>query len=162
VHDQPNLAGGAGDRCGAGVGLQRPGIGEPVAVIAELGEHPGTGDRSQAGKAGNDLGVGMLEEGYLGGLEQLGRGPNGGVQLQQRGAGLLAEGVLDPGAVMQGLGAEDAMQPLGPDLDVALPTGLLEQRAQPRLGQPSRRGRLEFRHDKCPCRTININVRVAQ
>jgi hypothetical protein len=37
--DDQALAGGSGDRGHAGVGLERSGVGESSAVIAEFGEH---------------------------------------------------------------------------------------------------------------------------
>ena len=46
VHD-PCLAAGAGDRGGPGVGLERAGVGEAGAVVADLGEHPGAGERDR-------------------------------------------------------------------------------------------------------------------
>src|SRR5215469_7659906 len=51
------LAGGAGDRGGAGVVLAVLGGGVAVRVVAELAEHPGTGDRAQAGLGPVDLSV---------------------------------------------------------------------------------------------------------
>ena len=54
------LAAGAGDRCRPGVGLQSAGVGETRAVVADLGEHPGTGQAAQSGEAGDDLGVRVL------------------------------------------------------------------------------------------------------
>ena len=44
------LAGGAGDRGRAGVGLQGPGVGEAVGVVAEFGEDPCTGRCPTPGK----------------------------------------------------------------------------------------------------------------
>ena len=54
------LAAGAGDRGGAGEGFQPAGIGEAGAVVADLGQHPGTGQVPQAGETGDDLGVRVL------------------------------------------------------------------------------------------------------
>ncbi len=51
------FAAGAGDGSGAGEGFQPASVGEAVAVVADLGEHPGTGQVPQAGEAGDDLGV---------------------------------------------------------------------------------------------------------
>jgi len=44
------LAARAGDRGGSGEGFQPASIGKPAAVIADLGQHPGTGQVPQAGK----------------------------------------------------------------------------------------------------------------
>jgi hypothetical protein len=41
---------GAGDRSDAGVGLRRSGTGEPAAVAADLGEHPGASRASTASR----------------------------------------------------------------------------------------------------------------
>ena len=62
VHQQA-LAGGDGDRGRAGVGLQAAGVAEPGAVIADLAQHPGAGERADAGEAGQDLRVWVLVEG---------------------------------------------------------------------------------------------------
>ena len=43
VGDADGPPGGAGDRGGSGVGLQRTGVGEPGVVIADLSAEPGTG-----------------------------------------------------------------------------------------------------------------------
>jgi len=61
VHQQA-LAGGDGDRRGAGVGLQAAGVAEPGAVIADLAQHAGAGEGADTGEAGQDLRVGMLVE----------------------------------------------------------------------------------------------------
>ena len=44
------LAAGAGDRRGSGEGFQPAGIGEAGAVVADLGQHPGTGQVPRPGK----------------------------------------------------------------------------------------------------------------
>lgn len=51
------LARGSGDRCGACVGLQCPGVGEARGVVSDLGGHPGAELHAQAGKAEVDLSV---------------------------------------------------------------------------------------------------------
>ena len=45
------LAAGAGDRGGSGEGFEPAGVSEAGAVVADLGEHPGAGQLSQAGEA---------------------------------------------------------------------------------------------------------------
>lgn len=57
VHDQVLLAAGVCDRRRSSEGIQRTRIGETPSVIADLGEHPGAGQRSQTGEAGDNLGV---------------------------------------------------------------------------------------------------------
>jgi hypothetical protein len=42
-------AGGSGDRGRAGVVLAALGVGEPVRVVAELGQNPGAENRAQPG-----------------------------------------------------------------------------------------------------------------
>jgi len=59
VCDNGFLAAGAGDGCGAGEGFQPAGVRKAGAVFADLGQHLGTGELSQAG-AGDDLGVRVL------------------------------------------------------------------------------------------------------
>jgi hypothetical protein len=44
------LAAGAGDRRGAGEGFQPAGVGEKAVVVADLGQHPGTGQVPETGK----------------------------------------------------------------------------------------------------------------
>jgi hypothetical protein len=62
AHDSA-LAAGDGDRGGSGIGLERPGVGEALAVVADLTEDSGASERADAGKAGEDARVGMLGEG---------------------------------------------------------------------------------------------------
>lgn len=57
------LAGCAGDRGGFGVRLQRPGVGEPRPVVAQLCEHAGAKHGPQAQEAEQDLAVGVLVKG---------------------------------------------------------------------------------------------------
>ena len=49
AHDGAGLAGGAGDWCGAGGGLQRTVVGLAFAVVTDLGEHDRAADVGQAG-----------------------------------------------------------------------------------------------------------------
>jgi hypothetical protein len=60
VGDVGGLAAGAGDRCGAGVGLEAFGVVEPGSVVADLGEYLGAGEWAEPWEAGDDLGVGVL------------------------------------------------------------------------------------------------------
>jgi hypothetical protein len=45
------FAASAGARRGAGIGFQRSGIGETGSVVADFGEHPGGGQRTETGEA---------------------------------------------------------------------------------------------------------------
>lgn len=102
-----------GDRSGGGEGLQRSGVGEAAAVVADLGEHPGAEQGARAGEAEQDLTADVLPEGGFGGLREVVRGLACGVQLLAQGQELVAEGVLDGRESASVLGAEDVSQPLG-------------------------------------------------
>jgi hypothetical protein len=62
--DEAFLAGDAGDRGGAGVGLECSGVGEAGPVVADLGDS-GCEQRAEAGETQQDLAVGVLLEGGL-------------------------------------------------------------------------------------------------
>lgn len=111
--DEALLAGGPGDGGGSGVRLQRPGVGEPCPVVAQLGEYAGAEHGTQAWEAEQDLAVGVLVKGGCGRLREIVRGLAGGVQLLEHGQELVAEGILDAGELVGVLGAEDVPQPLG-------------------------------------------------
>src|SRR5882757_11174545 len=55
VQDNGFLAAGPGDGCRSGERFEAAGVGEPGAVITDLGEHPGAGEHAQTGEAGDDL-----------------------------------------------------------------------------------------------------------
>ncbi|MEV0146513.1 MULTISPECIES: hypothetical protein [unclassified Nonomuraea] len=80
--DEQALTRGAGDRGCAGVGLQRAGVGETGAVIAELGQHPGAGEIGKAREAGDDGRVRVLVEGLAGGFGEIVSGTACRIQLQ--------------------------------------------------------------------------------
>jgi hypothetical protein len=111
--DEAFLAGCAGDRGGAGGGLEGSGVGEAGPVVADLGEDAGCELGAEAGEAEQDLAVGVLGEGGFGGRGEVVCGLAGGVQLLEQGEQLLAEGVLDGREVVGVLGAEDALQAFG-------------------------------------------------
>ena len=127
---------GPGDRRHAGVVLPAPGIEVAVGVVAELGQHPGAEDRSEAGLAAVDLNVRVLAKTLLHLPGQyLGLGDHHGQHRDQRRRARRIRG-HDTGPGGQLLAAQR-----GPDLgrgrgDVALPTRLAEQRFDPGLGQP--------------------------
>jgi hypothetical protein len=87
-------------------------VGEPLSVVADLGEQPGAGDGAQAGEAGGDHRVRVLQESGFGGLEELVGGVDGGVELQQQCPGVLTERLLNLTVVPQRIRAEDPVQPL--------------------------------------------------
>jgi hypothetical protein len=62
VHHVHGLAVGAGDGCGSGEGFERSCVGEAGAVVADLGEDAGAGERAEPGQAGDDPGVRVLGE----------------------------------------------------------------------------------------------------
>lgn len=62
VHYLRALAGGTGDRGAVGVGLDGAGVGEAGTVVAEFGQYACAGELAHPGAAGDDLGVGVLEE----------------------------------------------------------------------------------------------------
>ena len=65
----------------------------------------------------------------------------GGVELAQQGQGLLPEGLLDQRRVVQVVGAQHLLEPVGFGVDAALPPGAAQQRPQLGQGQPGRRAR---------------------
>jgi hypothetical protein len=88
--DDMAFAAGAGDRRGAGIGFQRSGIGETGSVVADFGEHPGGGQRTETGETEQDPGIGVLVElGDRRGGEVV-CGCAGCVELPQQGQYLLA------------------------------------------------------------------------
>ena len=132
VHDNGFLAAGAGDGCGSGVGFEPAGVGEAGAVIADLGEHPGTGEHPQPGEAGDDLGVRVPLKMGDRRLGQLIGGGAGGVELAQQRAQLDAHRVLHDRWLVQVGAGEDLPQPFDVAVEVALAAGFDQQSAQPR------------------------------
>src|SRR5690348_5532967 len=123
------LAAGAGDRGGAGVGLEAFGILEPGSVIADLGEHPGAGECAEPWEAGDDPGVRVQAKRLrCGALEVIGRGA-GGVELAEQGQGLPAHGGLDEGELAHLPGAEGPTEPGGLGVDALMRPAL---RSRPR------------------------------
>ena len=140
------LAAGAGDRRGPGEGFQPAGIGKPAAVIADLGQHPGTGQVPQTRKAGDDLGVRVLLKIGDRRLGQLLDGRAGGVELAQQRAQLNPHRVFDHRWLVQVGVGEDGAQPVDVTIQFAAAAGGDQQPTQPRGGQlgglrGSRRGR---------------------
>jgi hypothetical protein len=66
----------------------------------------------------------MLHERLGGGCGEFAGGAAGGVGLQDQGLGLAGHGLLDKRQLSQLLTGEDAAQPLGPRVDVALSASL--------------------------------------
>jgi hypothetical protein len=135
------LAAGPGHRRAAGVGLEASGVGEPGAVVTDLGQHPGAGHLGQAGHAGDDRRVRMLDEAFGGGgREVLGVGARG-VQLTQQSEGLSPEGLLHRGRMVQVVAAQHMLESCGFGVEAALQPGAAQQRPQPRQAQLGRRPR---------------------
>ena len=108
--------------------------------IADLGQHPGASELSQAGEAGDDLGVRVLlkmGDRRLG--ELLGSGACRVELTQQRGE-VDAHRVFDLRWLMQVGVGEDLAQPLDVAVEMALAAGLDQQSAQPGRGQLRRLG----------------------
>ena len=128
VHHRQRFAAGAGHGCGAGVGLERAGVGEAGSVVADLGEDAGAGERTESGLAGDDRRVGVgLEVLGDGGGELVGVGA-GGVELAQQGERLTAQRVLDQRGLVQVLGAKYRLESVGFGVDAALSAGASQQR----------------------------------
>jgi hypothetical protein len=79
------LAAGPGPRGAAGVGVEASRVGEPGAVVADLGHCSGAGQRGEPGHAGDDGRVRMLGEAFGGGVGEVFGVAAGGVQLAQQG-----------------------------------------------------------------------------
>jgi hypothetical protein len=106
------LATGTGDRSRSSEGFQPAGVSEAGAVIADLGKHPGAGQHSQAGEAGDDLGVRVLLKMGDRRLGQLVGGRAPGVELAQQCSQLDADrGFHHRRLVQVSVGEHDA-QPL--------------------------------------------------
>ena len=128
VHHRQRFAAGAGHGCGAGVGLERAGVAEAGSVVADLGEQAGTGERTEPGLAGDDRRVGVgLEVLGDGGGELVGVGA-GRVELAQQRERLTAQRVLDKRGLVQVLGAEYRVEPVGFGVDASLSPGASQQR----------------------------------
>ena len=130
-------AGGLGDRCCPGVGLASLGIDIPAGVIAELAEHPGGQDGTQARQAGEDLSVRVLAK-MLGHhlLEGVDLGVQGGDQSDLR-THRGRVGRLDRSRLAQLLRPKHRHGLVGAFLGVASPRP--DQRRQDRATGQSRR-----------------------
>ena len=134
------LAAGAGDRCGSGERFEPAGVGEAGAVVADLGQHPGTGELPQTGEAGDDLGVRVLLKMGDRRLGELVGSGAGRVELTQQRGEVDAHRVFDLLWLMQVGVGEDLAQPLDVAVATALAAGLDQQSAQPGRGQLRRLG----------------------
>ena len=101
VRDRQGSPRGANDGSRSGVGLQRPGIGEPRTVVTDFSEHPCAGRVRQPGETDDDRIVRM-------GLEQLRSRPAqvldavaGGVERREQGARVLAHRGFDQNRLVQ-------------------------------------------------------------
>ena len=143
------LAGGPGDGRGACVRLQAAGVGEPCAVVPDLGEYPGAELGAEPGEAQDHVSVRVLRERLLHRPGEVVGGDAGGLQLAQKGEHLLAERILDQGRLVGEVAAEDFTNPLGLGLDAAFTAGSPECAGDLRTGQfrgpaRGRRGFEEF------------------
>lgn len=121
--DRDAAPGRAGDRCGSGVGLQRAGVGEPSAVVADLGQDAGAGEVGQAGEAGDDRVVGVFAEFVGGSLLEVVGACAGGVEGREQRQGLSAHGLLDQFGLAQAWSAQLGDDVLGQGLDTAFASG---------------------------------------
>lgn len=85
----------------------RPGVGEPVAVVSDLGEHPGTELDAESGEAEDDLSVRGLGESLFQRLREAVGSPGSGLHLDQEGEHLRGRGAFDQGRLVSPLAAED-------------------------------------------------------
>jgi hypothetical protein len=118
MSDDTAFATGAGDRRGAGIGFQRSGIGETGSVVADFGENPGGGQRTETGETEQDLGIGVLVElGDRRGGEVVCRCA-GCVELRQQDQHLLAHRRFDLRAVAQVVGSEHPLDTVDSGVEV--------------------------------------------
>ncbi|KOU62107.1 hypothetical protein ADK96_27175 [Streptomyces sp. IGB124] len=126
---------------------QAAGVGEPLPVVSDLGEDPGSELSAEAGEAEDDSSVRVLREGFFDRLGQVVGGGARGLQLNQKVQHLPAKRVLDQRRLVGPLGSEDLTQPLGLCWDAPLTTSPLERGLQLRAREASglgwRRGQLE-------------------
>jgi hypothetical protein len=144
------LAAGAGDRGGSGEGFQPAGIGKPAAVIADLGQHPGTGQVPESGKTGDDRGVRVLLKMGDRRLGQLVNGQAGGLELAQQCGELNPHGVFDQWQLVQVSVGEDCAQP--PDVTIQIAGG-----PQP-LARQLFRHRDKFRYSPLKLRLVCLRL----
>ena len=124
-----------------GEGLEPAGVSEAATIIADLGEHPGTGEHPQPGEAGDDLGVRVLFKMSDRRLGQFVGGAAGGVELAQQGREVDAHRVLHRRWWLVQVGVcEDLPQTCGVAVQIAFATGLDQQTAQPGRRQLCRLG----------------------
>lgn len=135
------LAGGAGDGGRARVCLEAAGVGEPGAVVSDLGEHPGAELDAETGKAEDHVSVRVLRESLLHRLGEVVSGCAGGLQLPQQGEHLLTERVLDQRRLVSVVAAEDLQHSVGLGLDAPSAAGSLECGTELSARQQARAGR---------------------
>ena len=130
VHHDDFSTAGAGDRGGAGVGLQSAGVGEAGAVVSDLGEHPGAGQQPEPWEANNDLGVRVLLKMGLSRLLQLITSGAGGLELGQQRGQLQPHRVLHQSGLTQLGSAKYGVQGIDVTVDVLAASGFSQQRPQ--------------------------------
>lgn len=140
VGDGDGLAGGSRDGCGSGVGLQCAVGGKSGSFVADFGEHPGSGEVGQAGKAGDDVVVGVVSE-LLGRClpKFVGTGAGGVEHCQQR-QGLAAHRLLHEFGLAQLRSFQSPEDVGGEVVDAALPACAAQRGCDTRLGDSGRVG----------------------
>ena len=130
------LATGAGDGGRSGEGFQTAAVGEASPVVADLGQHPGTGQAAQPGEACDDRGVRVLLKMGDRRLGQFVGSGAGGVELAQQRGQLDPHCVFDQSRLMQVGGGEHRAQSLDIAVEVTAAASLDQQTAQPSRGKP--------------------------
>lgn len=80
---------------GPGEGFESLRVGETGSVVADLGEHPGAGERPESWEAGDDLGVRVRFKRLHRSSGQVVCAGAGGIELSEQGDGLAAHGLFD-------------------------------------------------------------------
>jgi len=104
-------------------------------IVADLGQHPGTGQIPQPGEADDDRGVRVLFKMVDRRLGEFVGSRAGGLELAQQRAQLDTHRVFHHCRLVQVGVGEDRVQPLGVAVEVTAAAGLDQQPAQPRRGQ---------------------------
>jgi hypothetical protein len=113
-------SGGAGDRCGAGEGFERFGVGEAGPVIADFAEDAVSEHGAQSREAGDDRRVGVLGECLAGGLFEVSDVGHCGVQRPEMGQHLATHRLLHQRELGELLAAQAGQDPIDLVVDVAL------------------------------------------
>lgn len=126
------LPAGAGDRGGAGVGLETACGGESGSVVTDLGEYSGAGEWAEPGEAGDDLRIRVLGEEHTDGFGEGLGGCAGGIELLQQRHQADSHRRFDLRWLAKRWGAHDVPQSFDVAVDESGTSGPLEYR--PKLG----------------------------